>query len=88
MTSEIDEAIFLADKLLMMTNKPTKVKKAIDVDLPRPRDWKMATSARYREIKAEALELLHEEAVKASASSGKADIDLNAGFEKLKTAGS
>lgn len=87
-TSEIDEAIFLADKLLMMTNKPTKVKKAIDVDLPRPRDWKMATSARYREIKAEALELLHEEAVKASASSGKADIDLNAGFEKLKTAGS
>jgi len=85
-TSEIDEAIFLADKLLMMTNKPTKVKKAIDVDLPRPRDWKMATSKRFRELKAEALELLHEEAVNASASSGKADIDLSAGFEKLKMA--
>ena len=84
-TSEIDEAIFLADNLLMMTNKPTKVKKAIDVDLPRPRDWKMATSERYREIKAETLELLHEEAVKASAASGKADIDLAASFEKLKT---
>ncbi len=86
-TSEIEEAIFLSDKLLIMTNKPTKIKKAIDVDLPRPRDWKMATSARYRELKAEALELLHEEAVKASAASGKADIDLAAGYEKLKTAG-
>ena len=85
-TSEIEEAIFLADKILMMTNKPTKVKKAIDVDLPRPRDWKMATSKLFREIKAEALDLLHEEAVKASATSGKADVDLAAGFEKLKTA--
>jgi len=85
-TSEIDEAIFLADKLVMMTNKPTKVKKVIDVDLPRPRDWKMATSERYRELKAEALELLHEEAVNASATSGKADVDLSAGFEKLKMA--
>lgn len=86
-TSEIDEAIFLADNLLMMTNKPTKVKKALTVDLPRPRDWKMATSARYREIKAEALELLHEEAVKASAASGKADIDLSV-FKKLTKADS
>ncbi len=86
-TSEIDEAIFLADKVLVMTNKPTKIKKVIEVDLPRPRNWKMATSARYRELKAEALELLHEEAIKASAASGKADIDLTAGYEKLKTAG-
>jgi len=85
-TSEIEEAIFLADKLLVMTNKPTKIKKAIDVDLPRPRDWKMATSPRYRELKAEALELLHEEAVKASAASGKADIDLTAGYQKIKEA--
>lgn len=86
-TSEIEEAIFLADKLLVMTNKPTKIKKAIDVDLPRPRDWKMATSARYRELKAEAIELLHEEAIKASAASGKADIDLATGYQKLKAAG-
>ena len=83
-TSEIEEAIFLADKLMVMTNKPTKIKKVIDVDLPRPRDWKMATSASYRELKAETLELLHEEAVKASAASGKADLDLSAGYQKLK----
>jgi len=85
-TSELEEAIILADKLLVMTNKPSKVKKAIDVDLPRPRDWGMAASERYLEIKAEALELLHAEAIKASAASDKAEIDLAVGFEKLKTA--
>ena len=36
----------------------------------------MAASKKYLEIKAEALELLHEEAVKASAASGKVDVDL------------
>ncbi|UCF82509.1 MAG: ABC transporter ATP-binding protein [Desulfobacteraceae bacterium] len=75
-TSELEEAIILADNLLVMTNKPSKVKKVIDVDLSRPRDWSMAASKKYLEIKAEALELLHEEAVKASAASGKVDVDL------------
>ncbi len=76
-TSELDEAIILADNLLVMTNKPSKVKTVIEVDLPRPRDWSMLTSKRYLEIKAEALELLHEEAVKASTASGKVDVDLS-----------
>ena len=75
-TSELDEAIILADNLLVMTNKPSNIKKVIEVDLPRPRDWNMVTSKRYLEIKAEALELLHEEAVKASTASGKVDVDL------------
>ncbi len=75
-TSELDEAIILADNLLIMTNKPSKIQKLIEVDLPRPRDWSMVTSKRYLEIKAEALELLHEEAVKASKASGKVDVDL------------
>jgi NitT/TauT family transport system ATP-binding protein len=82
-TSELEEAIILSDKLLLMTNKPSKVKKVIDVDLPRPRDWGMATLKRYREIKAEALELLHEEAVKASISSGKVEVDLTGLLDKV-----
>lgn len=76
-TSELDEAIILADNLLIMTNKPSKIQKTIEVDLPRPREWSMVTSKRYLEIKAEALELLHEEAVKASTTSGKVDVDLS-----------
>jgi NitT/TauT family transport system ATP-binding protein len=83
-TSEVDEAIILADNLLVMTNKPSKVKKIIEIDLPRPRNWNMVTSKRYLEIKAEALELLHEEAVKASTASGKVDVDLSGLLETTR----
>ncbi len=84
-TSELDEAIILADNLLIMTNKPSKIQKTIEVDLPRPREWSMVTSKRYLEIKAEALELLHEEAVKASTTSGKVDVDLSGLLEPVNT---
>lgn len=75
-TSEIEEAIFLADKLIIMTNKPSRVKRVLDIDLPRPRKADVLRSDRYLELKTMTLEILHEEAVKASKSSGKADIEI------------
>lgn len=67
-TSELDEAIFLADKLVILTNRPAKVKKIIPIDLPRPRSFSMFSSAEYAGYKREALELLHEEALRSFAS--------------------
>jgi NitT/TauT family transport system ATP-binding protein len=66
-TSELEEAIFLADKLLILTNRPARVKKVIEVNLPRPREFGMLTSKEYQDCKQEALELLHEEAMKSFA---------------------
>ncbi|MEP6355556.1 MAG: ABC transporter ATP-binding protein [Hyphomicrobiales bacterium] len=63
-TSEIDEAIFLADNLIILSNKPTTVRKIIRVNLPRPRNYKMLSSPEAYEIKREAMEILHEEAMK------------------------
>lgn len=67
-TSELEEAIFLADRLLILTNRPACVKKIIEVTLPRPRQFSMLTSQAYQECKQEALELLHEEAMKSFAA--------------------
>jgi NitT/TauT family transport system ATP-binding protein len=67
-TSELEEAIFLGDKLLILTNRPARVKKVIEVNLPRPREFSMLTSKEYQECKQEALELLHEEAMKSFAA--------------------
>jgi len=67
-TSELEEAIFLADKLFILTNRPARVKKIIEVNLPRPRQFSMLTSQAYQDCKQEALELLHEEAMKSFAA--------------------
>ncbi len=60
-TTELEEAIFLADRILIMTYLPGQIKTIIDVDLPRPRNYHVLTSKRYLQIKAEALEYLIEE---------------------------
>jgi NitT/TauT family transport system ATP-binding protein len=79
-TSELEEAIFLADRLLILSAKPTSVKQVLAVDLPRPRDFHLLTSARYGELKQEALEALYEEAVKAFSKGSKAAYDLVEAF--------
>ena len=74
-TSEIEEAIFLADQLLIMTNRPGQIIKTLNVDLPRPRTASMLISTEYLRYKDEALEVLHSEAVKAFAEGSKAAAD-------------
>lgn len=64
-TSEIEEAIFLADRVVVLSNRPTSVRQIVDIKLPRPRDLHMLSSAEAYEYKREAMELLHEEALKS-----------------------
>jgi NitT/TauT family transport system ATP-binding protein len=70
-TSEIEEAILLADRLVILSNRPTSVRKIIDVKLPRPRDIHMLSSQEGYDYKREALSILHEEAVRGFSSAGK-----------------
>jgi len=65
-TTDIDEAIFLADHLLVMTHAPTRVAEIFDVDLPRPRALAMLRGdARVGRIKASALAILREQGLRA-----------------------
>ena len=66
-TSEIDEAIFLADNLVILSNKPTTVQTVMKIDLPRPRNYKMLTTAKAFKYRKQAMELLHGEAMKSFA---------------------
>jgi NitT/TauT family transport system ATP-binding protein/sulfonate transport system ATP-binding protein len=48
-TNNIEEAIYLADRIVLLTNCPTNVKKEIVVNLPRPRDYVSPEFLRIRE---------------------------------------
>ncbi len=72
-TSEIDEAIFLADRIIVLSNRPAQVRKVIEVNLPRPRDYKMLSSEAAYAIKREAMAILHEEAMKSFKEGTKSD---------------
>ncbi|HEX5608599.1 MAG TPA: ABC transporter ATP-binding protein [Solirubrobacterales bacterium] len=64
-TTDIDEAILLADRLLIMTAAPTRVGQVIDVPLPRPRQrTAVLRDPRTHEIKQTALEALRVEATR------------------------
>jgi len=82
-TTDIDEAIYLADRILIMSNIPTQVRATIDVKLPRPRHVENITeSDEANAIKMEALELLHEEAMKSFSRGSKAAADFVTSYSK------
>jgi NitT/TauT family transport system ATP-binding protein len=75
-TTDVDEAIFLADRLLVMAHGPTHVRAVIDVDRPRPRSLAaLVGDDEANDLKAEVLSLLHEEAAKSFAAGGTAAAD-------------
>jgi NitT/TauT family transport system ATP-binding protein len=64
-THDLEEAIFLGHRLIIMSSRPCKPKKVVEVDIPHPRDYSVLTSPRFRELMKEAKGVVHEEAKKA-----------------------
>jgi len=64
-THDLDEAIFLGHKVVIMTTRPAQIKKIVTVDLPWPRQHSVMNSQQYIDLKREVLEAVHEEAKKA-----------------------
>src|SRR5436189_5903166 len=67
-THDLEEAIFLGHKVAIMTTRPCKPKKVLEVDIPHPRDYSVLTSRRFRELIEETSQAVHEEALKAFAA--------------------
>jgi len=66
-THDIEEAIFLASRVIVMSARPGRIKADLAVDLPHPRDYKMKTSPEFSALKARLTEEIRVEAVLAAA---------------------
>ncbi|HEX6411872.1 MAG TPA: ABC transporter ATP-binding protein, partial [Burkholderiales bacterium] len=65
-THDIEEAVLLADRVCVMTARPGRIKKSIDVGMPRPRSIELTTSPEFNALRREVLELIREESMRAA----------------------
>jgi NitT/TauT family transport system ATP-binding protein len=60
-THQIDEAIYLSDRVLVMTKRPGRAKTIFTIDLPRPRDYEMRVTPEFNELKLQIWRALKDE---------------------------
>jgi len=65
-THDVEEAIFLSDRVFVMTARPGRIKAEIDIPLERPRSYEFKSTEAFLNLKREALTLIREEAIKAA----------------------
>lgn len=64
-THDIDEAVFLSDRVYVMTARPGRIKAEIAVPLPRPRTPAMTSSTEFLRIVQQIKQLIREESLSA-----------------------
>jgi NitT/TauT family transport system ATP-binding protein len=64
-THDLEEALFLADRVIVMTTRPGTLKLDIEVNLPRPRRREMMASKEYLNLRQQTISAVREEAKKA-----------------------
>jgi NitT/TauT family transport system ATP-binding protein len=60
-THQIDEAIYLSDRVMVMTKRPGRAKKIFPIELPRPRDYEMRVTPEFNDLKLEIWHALRDE---------------------------
>lgn len=64
-THQIDEAIFLANRVAVFSARPAKVKEIVTVDLPATRTLELKHAPRFRELEDHIWRLIQEESARA-----------------------
>jgi ABC-type nitrate/sulfonate/bicarbonate transport system ATPase subunit len=66
-THDITEAVYLADRLVVMSGHPGRVHEIVPVDLPRPRRYALQAEPEFIRLRDHVTRVVREEAAKAAA---------------------
>ncbi len=69
-THDIEEAIFMANRVVVMSARPGRIKADVAVALPHPRHYTVKTTAEFSALKARLTEDIRSEALKVAALAG------------------
>jgi ABC-type nitrate/sulfonate/bicarbonate transport system ATPase subunit len=62
-THDVDEAVYLSDRVYVLSARPGRVKEIVEVGLPRPREYDLQLTAEFLELKHHVRGLIHREAL-------------------------
>ena len=65
-THDIDEAVFLSDRVLVMTARPGRIKEELRVKIERPRTFEIFSSPEFFEYKSQLLTSVREESLRSA----------------------
>jgi len=66
-THDIEEAIFMANRVIVMSARPGRIKAEVAVEMPHPRHYTVKTSPEFSALKARLTEEIRVEAIRATA---------------------
>jgi len=64
-THDVEEAVFLSDRVIVMSSLPGRLKTQFQVSIARPRSYEVMTGAAFIDIKRQVIEAIREETLKA-----------------------
>jgi NitT/TauT family transport system ATP-binding protein/sulfonate transport system ATP-binding protein len=64
-THDIDEAVFMANRVIVMTARPGRIKAVVDIALPHPRHYTVKTTPEFAALKAHLTDEIRAESIRA-----------------------
>ncbi len=65
-THDVEEAVYLSDRVAVMTNRPGRIKTIVPIDLPRPRHYDMVATPAFQELHRTVLNAIRSESLAAA----------------------
>jgi ABC-type nitrate/sulfonate/bicarbonate transport system ATPase subunit len=57
-THDIEEAVYLSDRIYVLSSRPAKIKEEVSISLPKPREREIVTSQKFNKIEKDILSIL------------------------------